>query len=278
MARGEHYAGDDPALGADEPAVAVAHAPADTPAIVVPAEIAQRFAHIDTWVFDLDNTLYPASSDLWPKIDARITLFMCELFGLDGMSSRALQKYYYERYGTTLRGLMEEHEITADDFLEFVHDIDRSSLLPNHSLATAITALPGRKLILTNGSREHALRTAEQLGLDKMFEDVFDIVAGDLVPKPNPQAYERFFEKHGVDPAGSAMFEDIERNLVVPHARGMRTTLVVPKPGQRDHRDPWEVAKERPRHVDYVTDDLEGFLHQIVQEVPMQRPQTAEGS
>jgi putative hydrolase of the HAD superfamily len=223
---------------------------------------------VDTWVFDLDNTLYPASSDLWPKIDARITLFMCQLFGLDGISSRALQKYYYERYGTTLRGLMEEHEITADEFLEFVHDIDRSSLIPNHSLATAITALPGRKLILTNGSREHALRTAEQLGLDKMFEDVFDIVAGDLVPKPNPQAYERFFEKHGVDPAGAAMFEDIERNLVVPHARGMRTTLVVPKPGQRDHRDPWEVAKERPRHVDYVTDDLEGFLRQMVPQTP----------
>ncbi|MBV8848381.1 MAG: pyrimidine 5'-nucleotidase [Methylobacteriaceae bacterium] len=232
------------------------------------SEIAQEFAHVHTWVFDLDNTLYPASSDLWPKIDARITLFMMELFGLDGMSSRALQKYYYERYGTTLRGLMEEHEVTSAEFLQFVHDIDRSSLIPNHSLATAITALPGRKLILTNGSREHALRTAAQLGLDEMFEDVFDIVAGDLMPKPNPQTYERFFEKHGVDPAGAAMFEDIARNLVVPHARGMRTTLVVPKPGQRDHRDPWEVAKERPRHVDYVTDDLEGFLRQIVRDVP----------
>jgi putative hydrolase of the HAD superfamily len=268
MTRAEQFSRDDPAFRSDEAAIAVADAPARTPAVLSSAEIADRFAHVGTWVFDLDNTLYPASSDLWPKIDARITLFMCQLFGLDGMSSRALQKYYYERYGTTLRGLMEEHEITADEFLRFVHDIDRSSLVPNHSLATAITALPGRKLILTNGSREHALRTAEQLGLDKMFEDVFDIVAGDLVPKPNPQAYERFFERHGVDPAGSAMFEDIERNLVVPHARGMRTTLVVPKPGQRDHRDPWEVAKERPLHVDYVTDDLEGFLRQIVREVP----------
>jgi putative hydrolase of the HAD superfamily len=268
MTRAEHFSPNDRAVALDEPVLAVETTPGKMPAAVSPAEIQQRFTHVDTWVFDLDNTLYPASSDLWPKIDARITLFMCQLFGLDGMSSRALQKYYYERYGTTLRGLMEEHEITADEFLEFVHDIDRSSLIPNHSLATAITALPGRKLILTNGSREHALRTAEQLGLDKMFEDVFDIVAGDLVPKPNPQAYERFFEKHGVDPAAAAMFEDIERNLVVPHARGMRTTLVVPKPGQRDHRDPWEVAKERPRHVDYVTDDLEGFLRQMVPQTP----------
>ncbi len=268
MAKAEHFSRDDPALGAEEPAVAVPETLSEAPAQVSAREVADRFAHVDTWVFDLDNTLYPASSDLWPKIDARITLFMSELFGLDGMSSRALQKYYYERYGTTLRGLMEEHEITADEFLEFVHDIDRSSLVPNHSLATAITALRGRKLILTNGSREHALRTAEQLGLDKMFEDVFDIVASDLVPKPNPLAYNRFFEKHGVDPAHSAIFEDIERNLVVPHERGMRTTLVVPKPGQRDHRDPWEVAKARPRHVDYVTDDLEGFLREIVRDVP----------
>lgn len=268
MTRAEHLSQDDQVSGPDEPAIAVAATPGAKPAVVTDAQIAQQFAHIHTWVFDLDNTLYPASSDLWPKIDARITLFMMELFGLDGMSSRALQKYYYERYGTTLRGLMEEHEITAADFLKFVHDIDRSSLVPNHSLATAITALPGRKLILTNGSREHALRTAEQLGLDKMFEDVFDIVASDLVPKPNPQAYERFFEKHGVEPAGAAIFEDIERNLVVPHSRGMRTTLVVPKPGQRDHRDPWEVAKERPRHVDYVTDDLEGFLTDVVAAAP----------
>jgi putative hydrolase of the HAD superfamily len=264
MIRADHFPRDDRVMSSDEPAVAVEAVPGTAPAALTGADIAHEFAHVDTWVFDLDNTLYPASSDLWPQIDARITLFMMELFGLDGMSSRALQKYYYERYGTTLRGLMEEHEITADEFLKFVHDIDRSSVLPNHSLATAITALPGRKLILTNGSRDHALRTAEQLGLDEMFEDVFDIVAGDLVPKPNPQTYERFFEKHGVDPAEAAMFEDIERNLVVPHARGMRTTLVVPKPGQRDHRDPWEVAKERPRHVDYVTDDLENFLAEIV--------------
>ena len=93
------------------------------------------FAEKDIWVFDLDNTLYPAGSDLWPKIDARITLFLAHLFGLDGMSSRALQKYYYQRYGTTLRGLMEEHRISAEDYLAFTHDIDRSGLIPNHSLA-----------------------------------------------------------------------------------------------------------------------------------------------
>jgi putative hydrolase of the HAD superfamily len=211
-------------------------------------------------VFDLDNTLYPAGSDLWPKIDARITMFLAHMFGLDGMSSRALQKYYYQRYGTTLRGLMEEHEISSDEFLAFVHDIDRSSLLPNHTLAGAITTLPGRKLILTNGSREHALRTAEKLGIDHMFEDIFDIVAADLVPKPAAETYQRFFDRHAVDPARSAMFEDISHNLAVPHARGMATVLVVPKPEAGVHREPWELAGANAAHVEFVTNDLEAFL------------------
>ncbi len=233
-----------------------------------PRLVSDAFAQKDIWVFDLDNTLYPADSDLWPKIDARITLFLAHLFGLDGMSSRALQKYYYERYGTTLRGLMAEHKISAEAYLEFTHDIDRSGLIPNHSLASAITALPGRKLILTNGSRDHALRTAKALGLDAMFEDVFDIVAADFMPKPEAKAYERFFEKHGVDPARSVMFEDLARNLVVPHARGMTTALVVPKPGQMDHREAFEIVSEAaPAHIDFVTSDLEAFLVEIVAEL-----------
>ena len=223
-----------------------------------------HFAHVDTWVFDLDNTLYPPDSDLWPKIDARITLFLAELFGLDAMSSRALQKFYYQRYGTTLNGLMLEHEISAEQFLAFVHDIDRSSLKPDHALAQSIAALPGRKLILTNGSRDHALRTAEQLGLAEMFEDVFDIVAANLMPKPAHETYQRFFDKHEVEPSRAAMFEDIVNNLLVPHARGMATTLIVPKQGQTDHREAWEQPGEIPAHIDFVTDDLNTFLQRIV--------------
>jgi putative hydrolase of the HAD superfamily len=227
-------------------------------------DLAARFARVDTWVFDLDNTLYPSDSDLWPRIDERITLFLANLFGLDGLSSRALQKFYYQRYGTTLNGLMKEHKIGAAEFLEFVHDIDRSNLKPNHSLATAILALPGRKLILTNGSRAHAIKTAEQLGLRHLFEDVFDIVAGDLVPKPAESTYLKFFETHGVDPARAAMFEDIVHNLEAPHKHGMATTLVVPPAGQVDYREAWEIPSVIPDHVDYVTDDLEGFLLRLM--------------
>ena len=232
----------------------------------LPGDIARRFAHVRAWVFDLDNTLYPAGSDLWPKIDQRITLFMAQLFGLDGMSSRALQKYYYQRYGTTLRGLMSEHDITAEEFLSFVHDIDRSSLKPNHSLAQGIAALPGRKLILTNGSREHAIRTAEKLGIHDLFEDVFDIVAADLMPKPYAETYERFFERHGVDPREAAMFEDIAHNLEVPHARGMVTTLVTPRSEEEVEREVWEIATGSEPHIDFVTDDLAAFLEAVVKQ------------
>ena len=230
----------------------------------LPGEIARRFAHVDTWVFDLDNTLYPAGSDVWPKIDQRITVYMADLLGLDGMSSRALQKYYYQRYGTTLRGLMAEHDITAEHFLSFVHDIDRSSLVPDEALAAAIAALPGRKLILTNGSREHALRTARQIGIEELFEGVFDIVDANLLPKPYAETYALFFERHGVDPARAAMFEDIAHNLVVPHQRGMATTLVAPRAGDKVEREQWELTSGREPHIDFVTDDLTAFLEAIM--------------
>jgi putative hydrolase of the HAD superfamily len=223
-----------------------------------------RFAHVETWVFDLDNTLYAAGSAIWPAIDNRISLYLAQLFGLDGLSARALQKYYYRRYGTTLRGLMEEHAIGAGEFLDFVHDIDRTMLEADPALGQALIQLPGRKLILTNGSREHALRTTEQLGFHTVFEDIFDIVAAELVPKPDPSVYDRFFVKHAVDPKRAVMFEDIARNLEVPHARGMLTVLVVPKLDAGDHREPWEATGAAEPYVDFVTDDLAAFLRGLM--------------
>ena len=227
-------------------------------------DLAVRFASVDTWVFDLDNTLYPSNSDLWPRIDDRITLFIADFFGIDAQSSRALQKYYYRRHGTTLNGLIEEHAIDPHEFLAFVHDIDRSNLKPNQALAAAILELPGRKLILTNGSREHAIRTAEQLGLRHLFEDIFDIVSADLLPKPAEATYLKFFRSHGVDPSRAAMFEDIVHNLEAPHKHGRVTTLVKPPEGQVDHREPWEIPVDIPGHVDFVTHDLGAFLQSIL--------------
>ena len=190
------------------------------------------FRRVDTWVFDLDNTLYPPDSDLWPRIDARITAYMIALLGLDGQSARALQKHYYRVYGTTLAGLIREYDVSPDEFLHFVHDIDRSSLAPNPALEKAIEALPGRKLILTNGSHGHALATAKQLGIDHLFEGMFAIEHGDYLPKPALQTYQRFFERHAVDPARAAMFEDIVHNLEAPHSLGHADRAGAPQDGR----------------------------------------------
>jgi putative hydrolase of the HAD superfamily len=222
-----------------------------------------KFAHVDAWVFDLDNTLYPSDSDLWPRIEQRITLFLMALFGLDGLSARALQRHYYQQHGTTLRGLIDEQVEGHEDFLAFVHDIDRSNLVANPALAREIAALPGRKLIFTNGSRNHALLTAAQLGIGDAFEDVFDIAAANMVPKPAPAAYRSFFDRYGIDPTRAAMFEDIAKNLAVPRALGMTTTLVVPKPDQADHRQAHDRLVEDEGVIDFVTSDLAGFLGTI---------------
>ena len=227
------------------------------------AAAARGFGHVETWIFDLDNTLYPHEARVWPQVDERITLYLMGLFGLDGLSARALQKHYYHRYGTTLRGLMAEHGIDAEAFLDFAHDIDHSAIELNPGLGDAIARLPGRKLILTNGSRRHAESVAVKLGIFQYFEDVFDIQAAGFVPKPERRAYELFLDRHRVDPAGAAMFEDIAKNLVVPHELGMTTCLVLP--GTVDpFRDRFEQEAVVAPHVDHVTTDLAGFLRGTV--------------
>lgn len=223
------------------------------------AAAARGFGHVDTWVFDLDNTLYPHEARVWPQVDDRITVYIAGLFGLDGLSARALQKYFYHRYGTTLRALIDEYGVDPYDFLDFVHDIDHSDILVNEALGRGIERLPGRRLILTNGSRKHAENVAKKLGILDHFEDVFDIAAADFVPKPERRAYERFLDRHGVDPTRSAMFEDIAKNLVVPHDLGMTTVLVTPRTID-PFRERFEQEAVEAPHIDYITNDLADFL------------------
>lgn len=223
---------------------------------------AKGFGHVDAWVFDLDNTLYPASAGLFAQIDAKMTAYVMHRTGLDGLSARALQKYYYRTHGTTLSGMMSEDNLDPAEFLAFVHDIDHSVLVPAPDLATAIARLPGRRFVLTNGSRRHAEGVATRLGILDLFEDVFDIAAANFVPKPAKAAYETFLKLHHVEPTRAAMFEDLSKNLVVPHALGMRTVLVAPKPGEEDIGERVTAGDELTRgpHIDHVTDDLAGFL------------------
>lgn len=223
---------------------------------------AKGFGHVDAWVFDLDNTLYPASAGLFAQIDAKMTAFVMQRTGLDGLSARALQKYYYRTHGTTLSGMMTEDDLDPTEFLAFVHDIDHSVLTPAPNLAVAIARLPGRRFVLTNGSRRHAEGVAERLGILDLFEDVFDIAAAKYVPKPAKAAYEAFLALHGVEPTRAAMFEDLSKNLVVPHALGMRTVLVAPPAGDEHLGERVTAGDDLSRgpHIDHVTDDLAGFL------------------
>jgi putative hydrolase of the HAD superfamily len=230
---------------------------------VILQKTARGFGHIDTWVFDLDNTLYPHHL-LWQQVNDRIRDYVAEFLKVTHDEAFRVQKDYYLRYGTTMRGLMTEHGLDPDDYLEYVHAIDHSPLTPNPALGAAIEKLPGRKLILTNGTTKHADAVLRQLQIDQHFEDVFGIIEAELEPKPSKITYDRFLAKHGVDPLKAAMFEDLARNLEAPHALGMTTVLVVPE-GQREvFREAWEMEGRGEPHVDHVTDDLAGFLRTAV--------------
>lgn len=222
------------------------------------------FAHVENWVFDLDNTLYPHHLNLWQQVDDRIRAFVANFLDIPKEDAFRLQKDYYKRYGTTMRGLMAEHGLNPDDYLEYVHQIDHSPLTPNPALGDALEKLPGRKLILTNGTRKHAENVMKRLEIDRHFEDVFDIAAADLDPKPLPQVYERFLKRHDVDPEKAAMFEDLARNLEVPHRLGMTTVLVVPEGERVVLREAWELEGHDAPHVDHVTDNLVGFIERLI--------------
>jgi putative hydrolase of the HAD superfamily len=227
--------------------------------------------HVTDWVFDLDNTLYPAECDLFAEIDQRMTDFVARLTGLDPVRARELQKHYYAKYGTTLSGLMTEHALDPADFLHFVHEIDLSPLPDLPDLRQAIANLPGRRFIYTNGPRLHAERVIEKMGLAHLFDASFGIEDGAYTPKPHLTAYQAFCRTNRVDPNSAAFFEDLVRNLVPAKALGFTTVLV------HSSKD-WshEPLEARPAsapsgqggdgagHIDYITGDLAGFLSSAV--------------
>ena len=221
------------------------------------------FDHVDTWVFDLDNTLYPRRSNLFSQIDVKMTSYVAQLLGLPRDEAPKVQKQYYLEHGTTLKGLMLEHRVDYRDFLDKVHDIDYSWLDPDPALDKAIEALPGRKYIFTNGDRGHAERAAGQLGILDRFDDIFDIVAAELTPKPARATYDRFLAAHRVDGSKAAMFEDLARNLVEAKAVGMSTVLILPGEFAGAFVEAWESGGEDCGHVDHTTDDLTGFLARL---------------
>ncbi len=219
--------------------------------------MAADLSHIDTWVFDLDNTLYHPRHRLFDQIDARMGAFIADRFGCDLVEARRIQKDYFHAHGTTLAGLMHDHGVEPDHFLDFVHDIMLDLLEPEPGLAEALAALPGRCLIFTNADAPYASRVLERLGVADRFSGIHDIRATHYVPKPAEAPYRSLVECFAIDPARAIFFEDMARNLVPAHRLGFTTVWVDngSESGNRGHE---------PEYVDHHIDDLVPFLQGIV--------------
>lgn len=223
--------------------------------------------HVVDWIFDLDNTLYPASCNLFAQIDRRMTAFIGRRLGLDADAARRLQKRYFLRYGTTLRGLMVEHRIDPVDYLDYTHDIDLAPVPPSPALDAALSRLEGRKFIFTNATARHADGVVARLGIGHHFERVFDIVAADFLPKPDPASYRALVRRCGIAPRRAALFEDIARNLAPAAALGMTTVWI-----KNDGAFPGTGIEDGDDHVHHVADDLVAWLEAAAE---ARRPRSA---
>lgn len=214
-------------------------------------------ARIDTWIFDLDNTLYPASANLFARIDARMTAYVARRLGLPEAEARAVQKEYFHRHGTTLTGLMADHGVDPHAFLAEVHDVEMDVLQEDAPLAAAIARLPGRKLVFTNGDKPYALKVLDRLGLGDSFEAIHDIHAMDLVPKPHASAYAGLCQALAIEPTRAIFFEDMARNLAPAKAIGMTTVWI--DNGSEQGPEP------RGDFIDHIVHDLAPWLQHIME-------------
>lgn len=212
--------------------------------------VKQQFEHVTSWVFDLDNTLYPPQFRLFDQIEVRMTAWVMNKLGVGKTEADRLRQHYWDRYGTTLAGLMREHDIDPAPYLEDVHDIDFTVLPTDAELAARIRALPGRRIVYTNACAPYAHRVLEARGLIGLFDAVYGVEHAGFRPKPEQAAFESIFAQDNINPKTAAMFEDDPRNLMAPHAMGMKTVHVAPK-------------ALKARHIQHHTNDLAAFLAQL---------------
>ena len=214
-------------------------------------------SHVESWIFDLDNCLYPASANLFELIDIRMGEYIQQLLGCDAVEARRVQKQHFHEHGTTLAGLMKERGVDPTEFLEFVHDIDLARLSADPALVRALDRLPGRKFVFTNGDEAYAGRVLDRLGLANAFDGLHDIHAMNYVPKPNPASYEALCGRHGVDPRRALFAEDMARNLAPAKALGM-TTVWVDNGSERGSHG------ADPEFIDFQVADIGEWLNQVV--------------
>jgi putative hydrolase of the HAD superfamily len=208
------------------------------------------------WLFDLDNTLYSGKTKVFEQIDKKMSKYISEKLNVDIDEARKIQKSYFYQYNTTLNGLVKNHKIDADEFLDFVHDIDISFLNKDPQLAKELKNLDGTKIIFTNGSRRHAINITKKLGIDQYFDDIFDIVESDFIPKPSVQPYKKLVKKHKIDPNLCVFIEDIARNLKPAYEMGMKTVWI-------ENEEPWAKKFSDSNFVNYRINNLTEFLKKI---------------
>ena len=216
----------------------------------------KSFKSINYWLFDLDNTLYSGKTKVFEQIDKKMSKFISEKLNVDIKKAKEIQKNYFYQYDTTLSGLIKNHKINADEFLDFVHDINIDFLKKDLNLAQELEKLDGEKIIFTNGSRKHAINITKKLGVHQYFDDIFDIVDSEFIPKPSVEPYKKLVEKHKIDPNLCVFVEDIARNLKPAYEMGMKTVWV-------ENDEPWAKKLSDSNFINYKTSNLSEFLKKI---------------
>ncbi len=208
------------------------------------------------WIFDLDNTLYSGKTKVFEQVDKKMSKYISEKLNITIEEARKIQKNYFHEYNTTLNGMIKNHKIDANEFLEFVHDIDIGFLKKDLELQKELLKLKGKKIIFTNGSRKHALNVTQKIGIDQCFDDIFDIVDSNFVPKPAIEPYNELVKKHKIDPKSCLFVEDIARNLKPAYEMGMKTVWI-------ENEEPWAKKFSDSSFINYKTNNLSEFLKKI---------------
>ena len=214
------------------------------------------FRSIKYWIFDLDNTLYSGDTKVFDQVDKKMSKYISDKLNVSIEEAKKIQKSYFYEYNTTLNGMIKNHKIDPAEFLEFVHDIDIDFLQKDPDLAKEIEKLEGKKIIFTNGSRKHAINITKRIGIDQYFDDIFDIVNANFIPKPAMEPYKKLVEKHKIDPKLCVLVEDIARNLKPAYEMGMKTIWI-------ENDEPWASKFSDSEFVNYKTNNLSEFLKKI---------------
>jgi len=216
----------------------------------------KAFQSVKYWIFDLDNTLYSGKTKVFEQVDRKMSKYISNKLNVTIEEAKKIQKNYFHEYNTTLNGMIKNHKINADEFLEFVHDIDIDFLKKDLKLNEELKKLAGKKIIFTNGSKKHALNVTQRIGIDHHFDDIFDIVDSNFVPKPAIEPYKKLVEKHKIDPKLCVFVEDIARNLKPAYEMGMKTVWI-------ENDEPWARKFSDSNFINYKTDDLPEFLKKV---------------